>query len=250
MLRNTEAVVLLHEVEKDPAASNQEKAAAGFARVSMVMQTTPPVSERERLLEMVREFAKKYPGDKRIARLLVEVATVYDIEPAKKRALLNEALGLSPDAETKARIADDTKRLDLLGLPMRLRASAVDGKIIDIDLMKGRPMIVFFWAGWSQPSIKQMERLMDLQSKMPSGSFDLIAISLDKNKKQVASAWKQIGAPWPLICDEKGWESPLVRSVGINALPTTWILDRDGVLRVLNARDDLEERLREVSAKN
>ena len=44
----------------------------------------------------------------------------------------------------------------------------------------------------------------------------------------------------PVAFDGKGWESPLVRSLGINSLPTLWIVDRKGNLRALNARTDRE----------
>lgn len=244
--RDNEALGLLTEVESSADASSKDKADAGFARVSYSMQRSPPVAERERLLASVREFRRKYPSDKRFAALLTEVATVFDIEPEKKRSLLNEALAADPGAGTKAKIADDLRRLDFVGRPMRLKAATVDGRAFDVEELRGRPVVILFWAGWSQPSVKQLERLLQAEAELPRGSFTAVAISLDKDKKRVAQVWKQIGARWPLICDEKGWESVLVRTVGINALPTTWILDSEGVLRVLNAREDLRERLREV----
>jgi len=42
---------------------------------------------------------------------------------------------------------------------------------------------------------------------------------------------------WPAYFDGKGWESPLARSLGINALPSVWILDKKGILRTFNARE-------------
>ena len=41
---------------------------------------------------------------------------------------------------------------------------------------------------------------------------------------------------WPVYCDGRGWEGATVRSVGLNAVPTTWVLGRDGTLLTLNAR--------------
>ena len=45
---------------------------------------------------------------------------------------------------------------------------------------------------------------------------------------------------FPVYFDGKGWESPLARSLGINALPTAWVLDRSGNLRTLNAMNSTE----------
>jgi hypothetical protein len=45
---------------------------------------------------------------------------------------------------------------------------------------------------------------------------------------------------WPINFDGKGWENAVARPLGINALPTVWILDKRGILRTLNARDSYD----------
>jgi hypothetical protein len=51
----------------------------------------------------------------------------------------------------------------------------------------------------------------------------------------------------PIAWDGKGWESPLVQALGINALPTTWLLDKEGVLRSLDALDETAEQLKKLA---
>ena len=51
---------------------------------------------------------------------------------------------------------------------------------------------------------------------------------------------------WPVACDGKGWESPLVRGLGINALPTVWLLDAHGRLRSLNALESAVAQARQL----
>jgi hypothetical protein len=46
--------------------------------------------------------------------------------------------------------------------------------------------------------------------------------------------------PWPVYCDGCGRQGELVRSLGINAIPDLWIVDRDGILRTLDAKQDAE----------
>ena len=55
---------------------------------------------------------------------------------------------------------------------------------------------------------------------------------------------ESFGITWPTYFNAKGWESDLVRSLGINAIPTLWLVDKRGVLRSINARDDFETTLR------
>ena len=51
---------------------------------------------------------------------------------------------------------------------------------------------------------------------------------------------------WPVAFDGKGWESPLVRGLGINALPTVWLLDARGRLRSLNALENTVAQIRQL----
>ena len=56
-------------------------------------------------------------------------------------------------------------------------------------------------------------------------------------------------AEWPTACDGKGWASPMVREFGINALPTVFIFDQQGVLRTVNARNNFEFWIRKLLAQ-
>ena len=51
---------------------------------------------------------------------------------------------------------------------------------------------------------------------------------------------------WPVIFDGKGWESPLIRELGINELPTVWLLDAKGRLRSLNALEGTAAQVRQL----
>ncbi|MFZ4683037.1 MAG: hypothetical protein ACOYMS_11075, partial [Terrimicrobiaceae bacterium] len=117
-----EAAILLGELEKTPGIPREKLADAGFRRASLLMQSQIGSTDRMRdsVLSAVRAFLAKYPGDRRGPRLLVEAATICDDVPNLKRDLLNEALTLTAEESLKRRIADDLKRLDLLGKPLTL----------------------------------------------------------------------------------------------------------------------------------
>jgi hypothetical protein len=54
---------------------------------------------------------------------------------------------------------------------------------------------------------------------------------------------------WPTTCSGKGWEDSLVRRLGINALPTVFVFDKQGRLRTLNARQGYEPLIRKLIAE-
>ena len=47
--------------------------------------------------------------------------------------------------------------------------------------------------------------------------------------------------------DGNGWDGPLMKALGINSVPTTWLLDRNGVLRSLDALDDPDSQIRRLA---
>jgi hypothetical protein len=49
---------------------------------------------------------------------------------------------------------------------------------------------------------------------------------------------KEKSIKWPIGYDGQGWESPLIRRLGINALPTVWLVDRQGRLRSIDALEE------------
>ena len=202
----------------------------------------PDDSERDALLSHVLQFKKDYPTDHRNGALLAEMASAYDSEPQKKRDLLNEALRYADTAELKARINDDLKRLGMLGRPLKLKFDSVQGDAIDLDSYHGKVVLVYFFAGWSTPSVLGLQPVKDIADHMPkNGEFQLmLAISLDEKKETTLLLIKKMGLNCPVYFDGKGWESPLARSLGINALPTVWLVDKQGNLRVLNAINNTE----------
>jgi hypothetical protein len=69
---------------------------------------------------------------------------------------------------------------------------------------------------------------------LPKDKVQFVGVSLDTKREPLEALATEQKIDWPVICDSKGWESPLVRNLGINALPTVWILDRAGRLHSLN----------------
>ena len=237
---NAEAAKWLADLETNPATPPPVRADAGFARVSQSMEemaNRTDVPGREALLKEARRFDTDYPGDRRFAGLLTELATLYDEEPARKKALLDEAAGRSTDTALRQRIADDQRRLALLHHPVSLRVAATDGSLpVDVSLYRGRVVVVLFWASWSLPSLQAMAQLQRGAAEFAGQPVEYLTVSLDEDRKALDSTVAVTGLRWPVGCDGRGWSGEAVRTLGINALPTVWVLDRDGNLLSLNVR--------------
>ncbi len=228
---------LLESLEK--AATPGQRAELDFAKVTRLMRNLRQVTSarRDELLAAARKFQSDHPADRRLAALLTEVATLFDAQPKTKETLLMDAQPLATDDELKGRIADDLKRVRLLGEEIPLSFTSVQGRAVKLADLGGQPVLVVFFAGFSPPSIAAVSSVQRAVAELPGGRVQVLGVCLDEKRESLDAVIKARALAWPVAFDGKGWESPLVRNLGINALPTVWLLDGRGRLRSLNALD-------------
>ena len=243
---------ILEDLENRADTPLPVKADAGFARISQQMQDVnghADESSRAALLQSVRQFDATYPGDRRTGNLLTEISTLYDNQPVQKKALLEEASPRVTDAEVRQRVADDLRRVALLGTPVSLRLQPWGGgPVLDLGSRRGRVQVVVFWASFSLPSLHELAALQQVAAQFTAEPVDFSTVSLDEDKAALAGMIKTADLRWPTHYDGKGWTGGLVRSVGLNALPTVFVLDRQGRLFSLNARGDEAATIRRALA--
>ncbi len=205
----------------------------------------PPIDERRAVLDQARQFESAHPGDRRTASLLAEIASLFDFEPATKEGLLLRAKKLTKDPELTAQIADDLRRLGFLGKPLPLRFTALDGRQVDVKEWRGKVIGIVFFATWSEPSKAALLEIRRAIEAAGPGA-EMAAISLDAERDALENFLRGKGMTYPVTWDGKGWDSPLMRALGINSVPTTWLLDKNGILRSLDALEDPDGQIRKL----
>ena len=241
-----EAARMLDALEK--SATPEQRAEIDYARLSQAMRRMngPSPLDRDTLLGRARKFQAAHPEDRRLPQILAEVATQFDSQPATKRKLLLEAQPLARDEQLRSQIADDLRRVDLLGQPIALSAASTDGKTIDIADYRGQVVIVCFFATWSPPSILALDAIKRAVAAFPKDRVQVVGVSLDTKPEPLGELLKSQSVAWPIVRDGQGWESPLIRGFGINSLPTVWLLDREGKLRSLDALENTGGQIRSL----
>ncbi|MEI8292989.1 MAG: TlpA disulfide reductase family protein [bacterium] len=247
-----EAMRLLQALEKDKSATLSQRAEAGFRRVSLLMQSLKgqEIERRRDLVAAARNYSILYAGDRRVPRLLVEVATICDSDPALKRQLLEEARQFSKEELLNRRIDDDLRRTALLDKTVPIKFPSIQGGTFDLDQCRGRIVILVFWSSESAPSLLWMGDFRRALFNLPADRMEVATVCLDGNPGQVSGVMKAAGIPdWPTACDGRGWVGPLVRRLGINALPTIFLFDQRGALRSINAKNNFEPWIRKLLAQ-
>jgi len=244
-----EAMRILVALEKTPGVPQEKRADAGFRRVSLYLQSMIGRESEMRgsIVDAAQNFVVKYPGDRRGPRLLVEASTICDSDPELKKKLLNDARALSREEALNHRIADDLVRINQLGKTPAMKFSTVQGGTFDLAALKGNVVVIVFWSAESPHSLMWMQAFRQAIDKIPKPGLRIATVSLDTDNKALAQRLKEFRMEdWPTNFDGRGWDNAIARPLGINALPTVFVIDRAGVLRALNARDNYDYWIRKL----
>lgn len=125
--------------------------------------------------------------------------------------------------------------------PLDWKFTALDGRVVDFAALRGKVVLIDFWATWCVPCVEEMPELTDLYARYHEKGFEIIGVSLDsaadRGKLERFAASRKIG--WPQHFDGKGRRNTYAVQYGIKSIPTKILLDREG--RVVNPRLQLKE---------
>jgi len=126
-----------------------------------------------------------------------------------------------------------------IGKPLDLSFTALDGKKINLADMKGKVVLIDFWATWCGPCVGEMPNVKAAYDKYHAQGFEILGISLDEDKDALQKFLKKSEIPWPQYFDGKQWNNEISFRFGINGVPTEWLIDKKGILRDTNARGEM-----------
>jgi len=203
-------------------------------------------NEPAKLETTLDAFEKDYPNDALPGQLaLIFAKKLQSSNPAKAQKLL-EAAAQSTNEQAAMLAKSALARQGILNKPLDIKFTDLDGKQIDLAKMKGKVVLVDFWATWCGPCMQEVPHIVAAYKKYHERGFEIIGISLDEEKDAVLATTKREGMTWPQYFDGKGWENSISSSYGIRSIPEMWLVDKKGNLVDTDAGDDLEEKIKKL----
>jgi thiol-disulfide isomerase/thioredoxin len=134
--------------------------------------------------------------------------------------------------------------------PLDLKFEAVDGTAVDLAKLRGKVVLLDFWATWCGPCRAEIPNVVATYNRLHSQGFEIVGISLDQDKGLMVRFTKAAGMTWPEYFDGKSWANEISARYGITAIPAAWVLDKKGFVRSTEARGaDLEQQVKGLLAE-
>lgn len=136
-----------------------------------------------------------------------------------------------------------------VGEVVELKFHPVKGANVNLADMKGKVVLIDFWATWCGPCVAELPNVIAAYNKLHEKGFEIIGISLDSDKGTLTKFIKERNMAWPQYFDGKGWDNEISTRFGVSSIPAMWLVGKDGKLVSTNVRGQLEAMVEKELAK-
>jgi peroxiredoxin len=186
---------------------------------------------QEQWLKSLEAFVTKYPKEDDSPEALFQLGSTYEFSGKMKdaRTWYAKLVSSAPETPSGARAKGALARLDSKGATFNLKGKDLNGKMVDIAVIKDKVVLVIYWANWSEPLVKDLPQIRALYEQYHDRGLEILGVNLDATKED-AQAWiAEHKVDWTQLHEPGGLEgSPLAVEYGIIHLPSMFVIDREG----------------------
>ncbi len=110
------------------------------------------------------------------------------------------------------------------------------GNNIQLSSLRGKYVLIDFWASWCGPCRRENPNLMDAYQKFKNKNFEILGVSLDKNRQKWVDAIEKDNLKWLHVSDLKGWNNNVAQIFQIRSIPQNILIDPNGIIIAKNMR--------------
>jgi thiol-disulfide isomerase/thioredoxin len=250
------AADLPEEVRDSLAAREVQKVLEAASKAQENGQSVDLPKLRGTLLD----FGRKHPSAR-----AGEYLSAFYAELVERRGFANVKAEFSHflDSPNK-RLAEAAKSKvtfwELAQKPLELTFTAIDGRAVDLAALRGKVVLLDFWATWCGPCVEELPNVKRVYEKFQPHGFEVVGITQEdagldpkdtpdeRNSKLKAARGilerfvaKQ-KLPWPQYFDGQTWENEFRRKFGVSAIPAMYLLDQTGRIVTSDAHGDVLEK--------
>jgi len=213
---------------------------------------------RRQRIEYMKQFAAKNPGSI-VAAMVVNNYLIYHLDSEELDTYIEgvDTLNFKSSWIQSIREKADAAKRIAIGQPyVDIRLPAPDGNKIALSdyTDSTKYLLINFWASWSKSCRNENPPLVKLYKKFQKKGFQIVGVSLDKNKADWVKAIQADSLKWPQMSDLKFWQSEVVKLYKVDSIPYNILLNKDGTILAKGFPSDesgkpveLEKKLKELT---
>lgn len=241
---NEEAKKLNDEVKAAPVAT--QKSPEYIAKMQARFKVL-----QEKQHNMLKDFASSHPHSYE-SLMVLNLMNRQGASPAETDTLFNsldESLRDTEVGQMVKQAIDDAKVTAVGSIAPDFTQPDVNGNPVKLSSLRGKYVLVDFWASWCGPCRAENPNVVKAYSKYKAKNFTILGVSLDKPEGKAAwqSAIKHDGLEWTQVSDLKFWQNDAAALYKVQSIPANFLLDPNGKIIAKDLRGaDLEQKLEEL----
>ncbi len=194
-----------------------------------------------------KNFVKEHSGS-----VVSAYITLYQLAAQIDATELESIVGKFPADISKSeyvvqlkKMMDEQKKTSVGVVAPDFTMNNTEGKPVQLSSLRGKVVLLDFWASWCGPCRQENPNVVKMYQEFHPKGFEILGVSLDRTKEDWLKAIKDDNLGWIHVSDLQYWQNAAARLYGVNSIPQSFLIDKDGKIIAKGLRgDQLEAKLK------